>query len=543
MSSGVTQFNTHSRWMERWLKEHDHDERSAERVHQHQVEVEKVAASVRSFHERGDKFRIFHGSTNSTRKSALGRDPSKVVDTSRLNHVLHVDASSEMPYALVQPNVPMDKLVEETLKHGLVPPVVMEFPGITVGGGYAGTSGESSSFRHGFFDRTLDQVEMVLANGEIVTCSEHERPDLFHGAAGAVGTLGVTTLVKLRLRRATKFVETTYFPVTGGMKEAMAKIQTMADPKGDLDYVDGIMFSKDKGAVITGRLTDSPSAGVPVQRFSGAADPWFYLHVQARITNHEGPTSDAVPLPDYLFRYDRGGFWVGAAPFTYFPGLPFNDFTRWWLDDFLHTRMLYNALHGSGQSERMIVQDLALPYANAEEFVNYTDDRLGIYPLWLCPLKQSPWPTMHPHQNEFEPDGKTLKPMLNIGLWGLAPTTHEGYVQANRDIERKLHELGGMKWLYAQTYYPEEEFWQDFDKEWYDALREKYHATKLPTVYEKVKAHDESGGKAGSEKKSWAQTVIDIWPFSGLYGLKKAIDSGDYLRARESSWKDWVPRE
>ena len=31
--------------------------------------------------------------------------------------------------ALVEPNVPMDNLVDATLRHGLVPPVVMEFPG------------------------------------------------------------------------------------------------------------------------------------------------------------------------------------------------------------------------------------------------------------------------------------------------------------------------------------------------------------------------------------------------------------------------------
>jgi delta24-sterol reductase len=38
----------------------------------------------------------------------------------------------------------MDRLVQTTLKYGLIPPVVMELPGITVGGGYAGTPGESS---------------------------------------------------------------------------------------------------------------------------------------------------------------------------------------------------------------------------------------------------------------------------------------------------------------------------------------------------------------------------------------------------------------
>lgn len=211
------QFHTTSPRLDRWIKETGGNEQATKALSEHNAEVEQVAASVRGFHERGEKFRIFHGSTNSTRKRPQG----KTVDTSRLNRVLYVDTDAEQPYALVQPNVPMDRLVEETLRYGLVPPVVMEFPGITVGGGYAGTSGESSSFRHGFFNQTLEQVEMVLANGEVITCSEQERPDLFKGAAGAVGTMGVTTLVKLRLHKASKYVETTYHPVNGGMPQAM----------------------------------------------------------------------------------------------------------------------------------------------------------------------------------------------------------------------------------------------------------------------------------------------------------------------------------
>lgn len=81
---------------------------------EHQKEVENISHSVRSFYERKEKFRIFHGSTNSTRKSAMSKDPKKVVDTSRLNHVVSVD--TEKNTALVEPNVPMDRLVEETLK-------------------------------------------------------------------------------------------------------------------------------------------------------------------------------------------------------------------------------------------------------------------------------------------------------------------------------------------------------------------------------------------------------------------------------------------
>lgn len=43
----------------------------------------------------------------------------------------------------------MDQLAQVTLKAGLTPPVVLESPGITLGGGFAGTGGESSSFRYG----------------------------------------------------------------------------------------------------------------------------------------------------------------------------------------------------------------------------------------------------------------------------------------------------------------------------------------------------------------------------------------------------------
>lgn len=496
----------------------------------HNKTVEGISERVQGFYERKEKFRISHGSTNSTRHTLK----KNLVDTSSLSHVLRVNTDNKT--CLVEPNVSMDRLVEATLKHGLVPPVVMEFPGITVGGGYSGTSGESSSFKHGFFDRTINSVEMVLADGEVVSISPREKADLFHGAAGAVGSMGVTTLVELQLRDAKKFVETTYHPVSN-MTEAIQKLKEATGDQ-ELDYVDGIMFSKTQGAIITGRLTDEVKNGLPVQCFSNASDPWFYLHVKDRIAKTTGPTIEAIPLAEYLFRYDRGGFWVGASAFDYFK-FPFNKFTRWFLDDFLHTRMMYTALHASGQSKKYVVQDLALPYSTAEDFVNYTDEAFGIYPLWLCPLKQNPLPTMHPHSTEYEADGKTLKQMLNIGLWGWGPQDHDAFIIANRDLERKLRELGGMKWLYAHTYYDEAEFWQMYDREWYDQLREKYDATSLPSVYEKVKVDikDERGPEA--ETSSIFKSLLKTWPLSGFYGIKKAIDSKTYLQARKAEWRSY----
>ncbi|KAI9731036.1 MAG: hypothetical protein M1834_005499 [Cirrosporium novae-zelandiae] len=498
-------------------------------MERHKRVIAAIAANVRTFYNRKEPFRIFHGSTNSTRDSMFKR--TRMVDTSLLSNVLKIDTQART--ALVEPNVPMDRLVEATMKHGLVPPVVMEFPGITVGGGYSGTSGESSSFKYGFFNRTINSIEMVLANGEVVTASNDKNADLFHGAAGAVGSLGITTLVELQLKKAKPFIKATFHPISGGMAEAIPKLkEVMADP--EIDYVDGILFSKSKGAIITGQSIDTIEDCSKVQTFSGPSDPWFYLHVQNAVSRSTSPITETIPLAEYLFRYDRGGFWVGRSAFKYFM-FPFNNLTRWFLDDFLHTRMLYKALNASGFSKQYIVQDLALPYSTAEEFVDFTDATFGIYPLWLCPLKQSPLPTMHPHSSEMEADGKTQKGMLNIGLWGFGPSGRTTALAANRRLEHKLRELGGMKWLYAHTYYSENEFWEMFDRRWYDNLRAKYHATSLPSVYDKVKVDAESEEKAFREPR--LLRYLSFWPIGGVWGIRKAIESKEYLKARNATWK------
>lgn len=484
--------------------------------HGHDRAVECIATSVRKFYDRNGKFRIYHGSTNSTRPPALKHN--NYVDLSPLSHVLEVNPGSRT--ALIKPNVSMNRLMEETLKHGLIPPVVMKFPDITVGGGYAGTSEESSSFRHGFFNRSINRVKIILADEKVLNCSDNVNTDLFHGAAGAISTLGVTTLIEIQLRQGKKYVEITYYPVFN-IAKAIEKIEGLtADP--DVDFVDAILFSKAEGVVMVGRMTDTQETNVPVKRFSDANDLWFYLHAKEMVSDKKGPTTELILLAEYIFRYDRGGFWFGAFAFDYFK-MPFNDVTRRWLDDLLHTRMMYTALHASGQSKKFIVQDLVVPYSKAEQFIEYTDRALGIWPLWLCPLRPSPVPTMHPQLNETDSN------MLNIGLYGWGPSQADEFVKANRDLERKVRKLGGMKWLYAQIYYSEEEFWDIYDRQWYDALREKYDATSLPSVFDKVRPLA-AGTTLGSRLKS-------MWPFGGVYGIKKAINSGTYLQARKSAWR------
>ncbi|OTA62449.1 FAD-binding domain-containing protein [Hypoxylon sp. EC38] len=520
-------------------------------MERHRQSVRLVSAAVRAYFERGEPYRIWHGSTNSTRPPHQ-KSGARLVDISGLRDVLSVDAAART--ALVEPNVPMDRLVESTLAQGLVPPVVMEFPGITAGGGFAGTAGESSSFKHGYFDENVRGVEIVLPDGEVVFATPEKGgkyEDLFKGAAGALGTLGVATLLELRLIEAKRFVKTTYRR-TSSVAEAVRVVREECKGEKGNDYVDGILFSKDHGVIVSGRMTDELPEGQRLQTFSRAWDPWFYMHVRdltkglpssSSASNStttspsltEGTVTEYIPLAEYLFRYDRGGFWVGQAAFDYFWPVPFTRFFRWFLDDFLHTRMLYRALHGSGESARFIVQDVGMPYESVEPFIDYVSESLGIWPLWLCPLKTPRGPTFHPHLREGGKQGGSEEgQMLNIGVWGWGPKDRDAFVRTNRDLERRVDELGGMKWLYAHTYYSEPEFWRAYGghRTEYEALRQKYHATSLPSVYDKVRVKVDS-----TDDKGWKPWLKRLWPVGGLVGIWKGIRSRDYMLHRNATWK------
>ncbi|KAH8707059.1 24-dehydrocholesterol reductase-like protein precursor [Phaeosphaeriaceae sp. PMI808] len=488
-------------------------------MEEHKSAVAKIASEVACFAVAKTPFRIYHGSTLSTRQSA--RQRNSIIDVSSLNHVLQFDRAKKT--VLVEPNVPMDGLVEATLAQGLLPKVVMELPNITVGGGFSGTSGESSSFKYGLFDRTCIGAEIILGNGDIIWASAEKHQDLFFTAAGSCGSLGVITLLEMQLIDAKQYVELQYIPVSS-VQEAVQQLLHYQD-RPDVDYMDGIMYSMTSGMVMIGRLTNDEIAG-RIQTFDRASDPWFYMHVEdilKRGGNTQTKYKETIPIQSYLFRYDRGVFWSGQRAFKYF-ATPFNRLTRYLLDPFMYSRTMVHALHRSGIASRTIIQDYGVPYDTAEEFIRWTDEKTGIWPLWLCPVKSAP------HNERSFSQGNNIKAdmLLDVGIWDMGPEEPREFIKLNRDFEAKVTELGGMKCLYAHAYYTEQEFWNIYDEKKYRQLRSEYHAEGLPSVYDKVKADLQGIAGSQSERKAeswsgWAyRRFWSTWPLGGLYGVASA---------------------
>lgn len=122
----------------------------------------------------------------------------------------------------------------------------------------------------------------------------------------------------------------------------------------------------------------------------------------------------------------------------------------------------------SGHASKYIVQDLLLPRNGVEKFVSFVDQRFGFWPLWLCPLKrgQDRRVSLRPKLGgDIYDDNKTVS-FVNVGVWGPGSTNFSKFVEENRELEQKVRRLGGIKWLYAQAYYTQEEWNEIYDMEW-----------------------------------------------------------------------------
>jgi len=135
-----------------------------------------------------------------------------------------------------------------------------------------------------------------------------------------------------------------------------------------------------------------------------------------------------------------------------------------------------------GKHPESVIQDVDIPIARAPEFLAFFLEEIGILPVWICPIGGYDTQERFPL---YAIDPRTL--YVNFGFWDVVQDSvrrEPGHY--NRKIERKVAEMGGIKSLYSDSYYPEDEFWRLYDKPAYDALKARYDPQKrFKNLYEK----------------------------------------------------------
>lgn len=155
--------------------------------------VADVISSV-EFARENDLLLAVRGGGHNVAGTALA-DGALVVDLSRMKGI-RVDPASRTVRA--EGGVTLGELDHETQRFGLATPlgVVSEtgIAGLTLGGGIGWLRR-----KHGLSSDNLVSVDVVTADGRLLTASESENADLFWGIRGGGGNFGVVTSFEYRL--------------------------------------------------------------------------------------------------------------------------------------------------------------------------------------------------------------------------------------------------------------------------------------------------------------------------------------------------------
>ncbi len=103
-------------------------------------------------------------------------------------------------------------VVEAASSHGLTPPVLTTYLGLTVGGTLSIGGVGASTFRHGAQVDQVHELQAVTGEGQLVTCSETRHRDLFEAALAGQGQCAIMTRVVLRLVPAAGMVREYVLP-------------------------------------------------------------------------------------------------------------------------------------------------------------------------------------------------------------------------------------------------------------------------------------------------------------------------------------------
>src|SRR6056297_32735 len=228
------------------------------------------------------------------------------LDATSLNHVIEIDCAAGV--ADVEAMTTYADLVDASLPHGLAPAIVPELKSITVGGAVTGVGIESSGFRYGLVHDTVEELDVLVADGRVLTCSREQRPELFNGFPNSYGSLGYATRVRVGLIPVTPYVRLEHARFNNPTDLFAAIEAECAQPI--CSFLDGVYFGPDQFVLTRAHLVDSLPEGVGTSDYTWMRQYWRSLRERRE---------DYLTIRDYLWRWDTDWFWCSrnvGAQFT-----------------------------------------------------------------------------------------------------------------------------------------------------------------------------------------------------------------------------------
>ena len=128
----------------------------------------------------------------------------RTISTLNYNRILSFDTANGIFEC--QSGLTLDKILEVIVPKGWFLPVTPGTKFITVGGAVGSDVHGKNHHVEGSFSNHVVDMDVMIADGSIVTCSPDHHADLFTATCGGMGLTGMITRVKFRLKK----IETSY---------------------------------------------------------------------------------------------------------------------------------------------------------------------------------------------------------------------------------------------------------------------------------------------------------------------------------------------
>ena len=204
-----------------------------------------VQAAVRSAREHDLPLSVRGGGHDWAGRSL--RHQGMVID---LSHMRRVDVDPETSVATIQGGAKAIDVIAAAAPHGLVAVTgnsgTVGMVGLTTGGGYGPLTP-----RYGLALDNLLGAELILADGRLVNCNEHDNPDLFWAIRGGGGNFGVITSMRVRLHPIRQVIAgMMLFPWTQAESVLLGYANTLADAPDELSVLAGILPGPDGNPLV-----------------------------------------------------------------------------------------------------------------------------------------------------------------------------------------------------------------------------------------------------------------------------------------------------
>ena len=134
--------------------------------------------------------------------------------------------------------VKLGDILKVCLPRGLFLPVLPGTKEVSVGGAIAADVHGKNHHRDGSFCQHVTQISLVLASGEVVSCSTTLNPELFRASCGGMGLTGAIVEATLKLAPVPSSYIDQRSLVANNLQECFAHIEDNADSKYSVAWLD-----------------------------------------------------------------------------------------------------------------------------------------------------------------------------------------------------------------------------------------------------------------------------------------------------------------